>query len=289
MTPSSSASVSASRQPLTADALAGLVGPGRQLARLEVTATSPSTNTVLLDAARREPDEWPEVSAVVTDHQTAGRGRAGRAWATPQGAALTASFLLRPTVPGDSLGWAPLVTGYATVMALRDAGVGAYLKWPNDVVVEAGAKAIPGWGRWRKVVGILCEMVPRSGVDDEPAIVAGIGVNVSQSSAELPVPHAASLATLGATRLDRVALFRSLVAHLHDAVAMWEADADLPRVHAAVESVCASVGWDVTVAMPGGEDVKGRVTGLSDSGALLVATRDGEREVLAGDLTVRRA
>ncbi|WP_061960714.1 biotin--[acetyl-CoA-carboxylase] ligase [Demequina flava] len=289
MTSLTPAAVAASREPLTADALAGLVGPGRQLARLEVRPASPSTNTVLLDAARTEPDEWPHFSAIIADHQTAGRGRAGRGWATPQGAALTASFLLRPDVADDRLGWAPLVAGLATVRALRDAGVGAYLKWPNDVVVEAGVKPIPGWGRWRKVVGVLCEMVPRSGVDEDPAIVAGIGINVSQSASELPVPHAASLASLGAARLDRAALAKSLTAHLRDCVSMWESDEDLPRVHAAVESVCASIGWDVAVDMPGGEVVSGRVTGLSESGALLIATREGQREVMAGDLRVRRA
>ncbi|WP_084078854.1 biotin--[acetyl-CoA-carboxylase] ligase [Demequina sp. NBRC 110057] len=290
MNPESPSAVAASRAPLTADALAGVVGPSRQLGRLDVVAASPSTNTALLAATSAAPDEWPGMSALLADHQTAGRGRAGRSWATPQGAALTVSFLLRPSVAADALGWAPLVVGLATVRALRDAGVGAYLKWPNDVVVEAGAKEIPGWGRWRKVVGILCEVVPGS-VQSEagPAVVAGIGINVSQSAGELPVPHAASLSTLGAASLDRVALMRSLTAHLTDAVAMWELDADLPRVHDAVEGVCASIGWDITVEQPGGESVAGRVTGLSASGALLVVTRDGEREVLAGDLRVRRA
>lgn len=290
MNPESPSAVAASRVPLTADALAGIVGEGRQLRRLEVVAASPSTNTALLAAASREPEEWPALAAMVADHQTAGRGRAGRSWATPQGAALTVSFLLRPAVAADALGWAPLVVGLATVRALRDAGVGAYLKWPNDVVVEAGAKAIPGWGRWRKVVGILCEVVPGSAqADAGAAVVAGIGINVSQSAAELPVPHAASLATLGAASLDRVALMRSLTAHLTDALAMWELDAELPRVHGAVESVCASIGWDVSVEQPGGAAVTGRVTGLSHAGALLVAGRDGVHEVLAGDLHVRRA
>ncbi|WP_152647944.1 biotin--[acetyl-CoA-carboxylase] ligase [Demequina sediminicola] len=289
MTPTLPATVSASRKPLTADALAGLVGEGRQLSRLDVRETAASTNTAMLEAVRRDAGAWPAFSALVADHQTAGRGRSGRSWATPQGAALTASFLLRPEVPGDELGWAPLVVGLATVRTLRDAGVGAYLKWPNDVVVESGVKPIPGWGRWRKVVGILCEMAPRSGVDQEAAVVAGIGINVSQSSGELPVPHAASLYTLGAGWLDRVALVKSLVAHLRDGVAMWEADEDFPQVHAAVEGVCASIGWDVTVATPSGESVMGRVTGLSPSGALVVATREGEREILAGDVTVRRA
>ncbi|WP_082099001.1 biotin--[acetyl-CoA-carboxylase] ligase [Demequina iriomotensis] len=269
----------ASRRPLTEAALASLV-PGT-LSRLVVVPSSPSTNSRLLEAAAREPGEWPHLSALVADHQTAGRGRAGRAWVTPQGAALTASFVLRPAhVARVDYGWAPLVVGLATVRALRTLGVGAWLKWPNDVVVESGAREIAGWGRWRKAVGILCETT----ADD--AIVAGIGINVSQAPAELPVPHAASLASLGATGLDRVALMRALAAELRGAVALWDAGADL---RAEVERVTATLGWDVAVDVPGGVPVAGRAVALSPAGALVVRTAGGEdRIVHAGDVRVRR-
>ena len=280
----SPAAVARSREPLRAEAFGPIVGPSRQLSRLDVVAASPSTNTALLRAVAELPDAWPHLSGIVADHQTAGRGRAGRAWATPQGAALTVSLLLRQSGIGPAgYGWAPLVAGLATVRALRDVGVGAWLKWPNDVVVEAGAKDIPGWGRWRKVVGILCEAVP-----DQRAVVAGIGINVSQTSAELPVPHAASLATLGATELDRVRLLRRLSAHLRDGVAAWEGESDDYSIRPEVEKVCATIGWDVAVDVPGGSPVTGRAVGLGSSGGLLVEADAGVTEVLAGDVRVRR-
>lgn len=200
------------------------------------------------------------------------------------------SVVLRPqAISPAALGWAPLVAGLATVRALRDLGVGAYLKWPNDVIVEAGAKDIPGWGRWRKVVGILCEVVPGREGSAGSAVVAGIGINVSQSAAELPVPHAASLATLGATDLDRVRLMRSLAAHLRDAVAAWEGESEDYSIRPAVERVCASIGWDLAVDMPDGAPVTGRAVGLSATGALLVDTGAEVREVVAGDVRVRRS
>ncbi len=249
-----------SRRELTADALAGLVPA--PFARVEVLSQSPSTNTRLLDALRVEGEAWPHLSALVADHQTAGRGRAGRSWVTPRGAALTASFLLRPEeVAREEYGWAPLVTGLATVRALRRAGVGAWLKWPNDVVVEAGAREIPGWGRWRKVVGILCE----TGQDD--AVVAGIGINVSQDATELPVPHAASLATLGATELDRAVLMGLLGAELRDAAAQWRSGHPMREE---VERVLATVGWDVAVDVPDGAPVTGTAQGLAPGGGLVI-------------------
>ena len=177
------------------------------------------------------------------------------------------------------------MVGLAVVRALRTLGVGAMLKWPNDVVVEAGVRDIPEWGKWRKVVGILCETVP-----GQDAIVAGIGINVSQSSVELPVPHAASLATLGATKLDRVALLRALTAELSDAVRTWEGTDDRGAIPAAVTEVCATIGWDVAVDVPGGSPVTGHAVGLSAQGGLIVETASGERrEILAGDVRVRRA
>ncbi|GIG53523.1 biotin--[acetyl-CoA-carboxylase] ligase [Demequina activiva] len=281
----SPAAVAASREPLRAASLEPIVGPSRQLSRLDVVAASPSTNTALMRSVTEDPDAWPHLSALVADHQTAGRGRAGRSWATPAGAALTVSVVLRPQgIAPAGYGWAPLIAGLATVRALRDVGLGAYLKWPNDVVVEAGAKDIPGWGRWRKVVGILCEAVP-----GQRAVIAGIGINVSQSAAELPVPHAASLATLGATELDRVRLLRRLAAHLRDGVAAWEGQSDDYSVRPEVEKVCATIGWEVAVDVPGGDPVTGRAVGIGASGGLLVEADAGVSEVLAGDVRVRRA
>ena len=258
-----------------------MVGAGRPLSRLDVLPTSPSTNTALIAAVSHSPDAWGHLSAMVADHQTAGRGRAGREWQTPARAALTASFVLRPAARRSEYGWAPLVVGLATVRALRRQGVGAFLKWPNDVVVEDGARDIPEWGRWRKCVGILCEAVP-----GQDAIVAGIGINVSQTSAELPVPHAASLATLGAASLDRVALLRALAAELKDAVREWE---DGEPIADAVVAACATIGWDVVVDAPGGEVVTGAAVGIAPSGGLIVRTTAGDREVLAGDVRVRRS
>ena len=158
-----SAAVSASRAPLTADLLATLAGESAALTVLAVTKASPSTNTELLAALAAEPEAWPHMSALVADHQTAGRGRAGREWHTPEGAALTVSYVLRPRLPRERWGLVPLVMGLAAVKTMRSDGIEASLKWPNDVVVACGVEGnaedqIAGWGRLRKIAGILCEV-----------------------------------------------------------------------------------------------------------------------------------
>lgn len=275
-----------SRTPLSGTTLARLGPPEGPVSRLAVVPVATSTNTELLETLPVDPEPWPHMSAYVADHQSAGRGRSGRTWETPAGAALTATFVLRPHAVGrQAWGWAPLVVGLAVVRTLRDVGVDAWLKWPNDVIVASGADDVPGWGRWRKLVGILCEGVP-----GQDALVAGVGINVSQLATELPVEHAASLATAGATTLDRAAILESLATHLSAAVDAWTGDGDGNAVARDIAAVCATIGTDVTVDVPSGTPISGRVESLAPDGGLVLVTRSGARQVVhAGDVRVRRA
>src|SRR5665647_353166 len=141
-------------------------------------------------------------------------GRSGRTWQTPPGSALTASVLLRPAVPVDRFGWLSLLGGLAVVRALTTLGVRAVLKWPNDVLVaEADTRELLGWGRHRKVAGVLADLLPESAAGGGPAAVIGIRVNVSQPAEELPVASATSLAVCGVVG-DRTELLAAVVASL---------------------------------------------------------------------------
>ena len=255
--------------------------PVGALAQLAVVGASTSTNVALAEALAVDDAGWPHVSALVADHQTAGRGRAGRDWHTPQGAALTVSFVLRPRgVSRADYGWLPLLVGLAATRALGDVGLDARLKWPNDVLLEdPDGEAVPGWGTARKVAGILCEVVGE-------AVVAGIGINVSQGRDELPVPHATSLALAGARSLDRGELLAALSRRLVDAVDGWSGG-EAEATRSAVEAACATIGQEVVVEVPSGAPVTGRAVRLAPDGGLVVATAAGEISVMAGDVRVR--
>lgn len=269
------------RLPLTADNLAALVGGSGALTALAVTEASPSTNSELLEALAADPNAWPHMSALVTDHQTSGRGRVGRGWDTPRGAALTVSFVVRPRMERDRWGLVPLAVGLACVRTLRADGLHAMLKWPNDVVVSVDGDDIPGWGALRKVAGILCER-------QDGAVVSGIGINVSQTSQELPVPHAASLAMVGGQHLDRRVLLDGLAHHV--AEVMIEAEHHPDSVVADVAAVTFTLGQQVVVESPGQPPLSGTAVGLAADGALVVRTLGaGDVAVHAGDVRLRLA
>ena len=197
------------------------------LERLVVVERTGSTNDDLRSALTgvdgrldlRAAAAWPHISALWARRQDAGRGRAGRRWVTPPGSALTVSFVLRPLVPAAALAWLPLLAGLAVrdvvdaILIAARAPWRARTKWPNDVVlvpdgragegIATGAGAgtgggdgaaaapdpaeIPGWGRARKVAGVLAEFIPAAG---------GIGAGTSAGGAS--TANAPAAGTTGA-------------------------------------------------------------------------------------------
>ena len=148
--------------------------------------------------------------AVRARRQSGGYGRDGRAWSSPAGG-LYVSLLLRPSVPASQLPMLSLVAGLAVREALASlAGEAAeriQVKWPNDVVVTAGAEAAPGAAEadaaaaqaagggaraarpdeaaaapkpFRKLCGISAEA-------HGGAVCVGIGVNVARPAEAAPV------------------------------------------------------------------------------------------------------
>jgi BirA family biotin operon repressor/biotin-[acetyl-CoA-carboxylase] ligase len=151
-------------------------------------------------------DDDAEGSVVATDHQTAGRGRLGRTWEDVPGRSLLFSLLLRPPVPMALWPELSLVAGEAVARALREIGLAASLRHPNDVVVAG-----------RKLVGVLPEANPGR-------VVLGVGVNVNQTAGELPVetvkPPTSVRLELG-HEVERAPLLALVLAELENGYGAW--------------------------------------------------------------------
>jgi BirA family transcriptional regulator, biotin operon repressor / biotin---[acetyl-CoA-carboxylase] ligase len=291
-------SIPPGRPPLDAAALNNsAVRPGGLWHAVQVTARTGSTNADLLERAR---DGAPEGLVLVAEEQTSGRGRMGRAWVSPPGAALTFSLLLRPAgVPPARRGWLPLLAGVAVATAVRAvSGVGAQLKWPNDVLVGEA-----------KLAGILAEQagsVQRSAAEKQEspqrscsekhggAIVVGIGINVSTTRAELPSDRAALAATSllieGAASLSRGALLVGVLSEFERRYPAWNAaggDPDACGLRTEYLRLCATLGRQVRVELPGGQHLSGVAADIDPDGRLAVREASGAAAPLnspAGDL-----
>lgn len=268
------------RPPLRAASLnRALARPGAFWREIEVRPESASTNTDLVNRAR---EGAAQGSVLVAEHQTAGRGRLGRTFTTPPRAALTLSVLVRPRVPAGRYGWLPLLMGVAAMRGIsRVAELEARLKWPNDVLAPTGEAEATG----RKLAGILAEAV--SGPEGE-AVVIGMGLNVSQGRAELPVDSATSLTLEGAAGTDRDPLLRAVLRAFATCYQEWErcgGDAEASGLAPEYREHCDTIGREVRVFLPDDRVLRGRATGVDSGGQLVVQDpRGGERSVGAGDV-----
>lgn len=287
------------RPPLRApDLNRALVIRGGLWSRVQVMGQTTSTNEQVRAAALAGE---PEGLVVVAEEQTAGRGRLGREWHAPARSGLTFAVLLRPEeVPTARWGWLPLLTGLAVTDALRRvAEVDARLKWPNDVLVpteeeslgEEDGRLVPVTRPVgdRKVAGVLVERVdqPRGGAG---AAVVGVGLNVSLRAEELPVATATSLALAGAACLDRATLLAALLRELAVRYGDWRVyggDADRIGLRAEYTALCATVGRNIRVTMPGARTLAGVASGLDEDGRLLLSPPGAGEDVVrvsAGDV-----
>lgn len=215
----------------------------------------------------------PEGTVVVADEQTAGRGRLGRTWASAPGAGLWCSVLVRMGV-AQGRGLLPLLAGVAVAEAVRGRGVEAALKWPNDVVIDGDA--FDGSPGPRKLGGILSES------DGDDAVVIGIGINVSQTHDDLPVPAATSLA-LEQGAMPRDELLVDILTRLHAAIEELRAQGSAGAL-GGYRRLCLTLGREVTVMLPSGEEISGRAVGLGEDGQLEVRTALKTVFVAAGDV-----
>ncbi|MFB9235206.1 biotin--[acetyl-CoA-carboxylase] ligase [Plantactinospora siamensis] len=279
------------RPPLDARRLSrALTAPAGPWRRLELVAETGSTNADVAAAARAGE---PAGLVLVAERQTAGRGRRGRGWESPARAGIATSVLLRPgtpepdrdwpAAPPAGYGWLSLLAGVALAEAVsRLAELDAALKWPNDLLLDG-----------RKVAGILAEAVPAGGPGEPPAVVLGIGLNVTLRAGELPEPAAGgppptSLALAGAAATDRDPLLRALLRGLATWYDRWRVaggDVEASGLRTAYLRRCGTLGRPVRVLLPAGAELVGTAGTVDADGRLVVTGPDGaEHAVAAGDV-----
>ena len=246
-----------------------------------------STNADAIELARQGDREGV---VLVADHQTSGRGRAGRAWSAPPGASLLVSVLLRP--PAEAMEACSMAMGVSAAEAVEEvAGFAPRLKWPNDLVW-------PGDGSTgdRKLAGILAEAdwPPGStasggfrppGPGERGVVVAGIGINVSWP-ADVPDELADSAIAcnhITDRNVDREDLLVALLARLDLRYAAL-VGGDVASLVADWRARSATLGRRVRVEL-GADHVEGTAVDVTDAGHLVVETDAGERRTFAvGDV-----
>lgn len=216
-----------------------------------------------------------DLSLVIADEQTAGRGRLDRKWLTPKGTALAFSLILRPTAAERP--YLTRIVGLAALAvtdALRARELTAQIKWPNDVLLNA-----------HKVAGILVESV-WSG-EEIDCVVIGTGVNILRGAvppAEMLQFPATSLEESLGSGIERESVLRDILAGI---IAI--------RPHIGSDSFISS--WEKALAFRGeqiqveegnGNTITGKLLGLEPDGSLRLSDDQGAPvTVRFGDVRLR--
>lgn len=253
---------------------AGVPVPVRKrLGTLEVHWELDSTSSEL----QRRAAVLADLSMVLAETQSAGRGRRGRTWLSPPGLNLYLSCLKRFDAGFASLSGLSLAVGVILLRALESLGIAeAGLKWPNDVLAQGG-----------KLAGILVEL---SGEYQGPcAAVIGVGLNLRLTDTlreQAGQPSCDVAALVGGTPPDRNQVAAALIAALAQGLGQFEREGFAGFVD---EYARHDLLKDAPLRVHGAQGVLDGVgAGVDVRGALQVRAADGLHSIDSADVTVRR-
>jgi BirA family biotin operon repressor/biotin-[acetyl-CoA-carboxylase] ligase len=242
----------------------------------------------------------PEVCLAIADEQTAGRGREGRRWLAPPGAALLLSLGFRPTWLAPEYVWRlPAIVSVAMAEASEDVAGLAHetvrLKWPNDLVIDLWELIGSPWRNLdtggasrgfdlRKVGGVLGESIGLG--TDDPRVVVGIGINVNWSDDAFPVDLAPTMTSLldasGGRSVDLDELLGAFLTRLEPRIVELRDGLFDPADWTARQ---VTAGHLIELHQPDGTVDLVQALGVNPiSGALVIQDHGGRREVQVGEI-----
>jgi BirA family transcriptional regulator, biotin operon repressor / biotin---[acetyl-CoA-carboxylase] ligase len=222
-----------------------------------------STNTKAKILAEKGAAEW---TVVVSEVQTQGRGRSGRAWESPKGG-LWFSLIIRRRIPIDRIPLLQFLFANALRAGIQEVyGVQSGVKWPNDLVVD-----------WQKLAGILIE-TKMIGPEFSYAVI-GIGLNVNLTAEAVPM----GATSVFLVRNKRFRLEETLSSILTVLEAHYRGLTDEKSILADWWEHCAHRMKPVIVD-PGNGRVRGKCIGVNPDGSIIIRTDHGNLTIPDGTL-----
>jgi BirA family biotin operon repressor/biotin-[acetyl-CoA-carboxylase] ligase len=248
---------------------AAIAALSRAAVDVEVVAQTGSTNADLLARAA----QLARPTLLIAEHQSAGRGRAGRSWLSAAGGSLTFSLAWKFAGPPQRLLGLPLAVGVALAEAIAALDVPVRLKWPNDLLKDGS-----------KLAGILIET--QGAAEGGTWAVIGVGLNLRMpDELEERIGRAVAAAPWLAG-MERDVLMAALLDALAAAMEQFEL-AGFGAFRARWDALHAWRGLPVAIVDHGAVLQQGVAVGVDDSGRLLLDTDGGRVAVLAGDVSLR--
>mgnify|MGYP000361637495 FL=1 len=233
-----------------------------------------STNNYLQSLCSKQKVE--ELTVVVADFQTSGRGQRGNSWESDSGKNLLFSIVIFPEfLEARRQFLISQIISLAIKEELDTYTTDISIKWPNDIVMNK-----------KKVCGILTEMSTE--IDYINYVVIGVGINVNQKVFDEELKEkATSLMIETGAPVKRSALIAAVMKHFEKNYALFMENGDLSGLQESYNEMLVNRGKEVRILEPGNE-YNAHAYGINETGELIVRTQKGEeKHIFAGEVSVR--
>jgi BirA family biotin operon repressor/biotin-[acetyl-CoA-carboxylase] ligase len=235
-----------------------------------------STNRYALDHFANLADN----SLIIADSQSGGRGRRGKAWESPPGINLYASYIVKE--PSFPIGRALWCGGLAALVTLAEFGpeMDIWLKWPNDICCSSS-----DCRGFRKIAGLLAETWTPSASNRIGGVVVGIGINLNmpQDMLEKIDQPATSILAESGNQVNIAKFADKLLENLILMRSVAEDDPD--KFFEIYRDANGLIGRNISIKVDEATTVSGIVHGINTDGAILIKEKNGNIiEVMTGDV-----
>lgn len=234
--------------------------------------TIDSTNS----ECKRISGEEKEGTVIISEEQSKGRGRLGRAWVSPSYKGIFMSILLKPDI---DMAEAPKITGIgaaAVFSGLKEMGIDSKIKWPNDLTING-----------KKICGILTEMSGE--INKINYIVLGIGINVNLESEDIPtelIEVATSIKIEEGINIKRKTLLAYILNKFEELYEEFLSGNNSKTVNICREN-STIIGKEINV-IKNGDLIRAKALDIDEEGALIVKYENGNiAKVISGEVSIR--
>lgn len=244
---------------------------GRKIVHFD---TIGSTNTEAKILAEKEE---PEGTVLLSEEQSSGRGRLGRSWSSPKYTAISMSIILRPDISPIHVAKVTQVGAAAVALACDEMGIDAYIKWPNDIILNN-----------RKVCGILTEMSAE--LNKINYVVMGIGINVNIEGNDFPdeiKPIATSFKNEYNKKFSRQELSGRILNHFEKLYNSFCEDGNAADALKVCRENSIVLGREINI-IQNSKATKVKALDIDSEGELIVEYADGKmNKVISGEVSIR--
>ena len=235
--------------------------------------TIDSTNTKAKELARGNATEG---AVVISEEQTAGKGRLGRKWVSPKSQGIWMSIILRPNIDTLNASKLTLIGAAAVYKALESLNINSSIKWPNDIILNG-----------KKLCGILTEMSGE--LNQIEYVIMGIGINVNSTLAHMPEDIASIATSLKIEKSEdypRAELCAKILNNFELLYEKFILDENLEEVLNISREHSAILGKEIEI-LNRGKLVKAVAVDISSDGLLVLKHADGTLEtVISGEVSL---